>query len=82
VKGAAVMSASKRFLKTREVYWTCPSMHGFSRLLNANIELHQQILPGNPKGLGWPGIAFVLYRDVLICISGLVLFWNRLFAPR
>jgi hypothetical protein len=77
MKGAAVMSASKRFLKTREAYWICPSLHGFSRLIDAPIELHQQILPENPKGLGWPGIAFVLYRDALIAISEIVLFWNR-----
>jgi hypothetical protein len=77
MKGAAVISASKRFLKTREAYWTCPSLHGFSRLIEATIELHQQILPGNPEGLGWPGIAFVLYRDALISISEVALLWNR-----
>ena len=77
MNGVAVLSASKRFLKAREAYWICPSLHGFIRLIDANIELHKQILPGNPKGLGWPGIAYVLYRDVLICISEIVLFWNR-----
>lgn len=78
MKGAAVLSASKRFLKTRESYWICPSPHGFSRLIDANIELHQQILPENPRGLGWPGIAYVLYRDVLIGISEIALLWSRL----
>lgn len=77
MNGAAVLSASKRFLKTREAYWTCPSTHGLSRLLDATIELHEQILPGNPKGLGWPGIAFVLYWKVLNGISEIVLRWKR-----
>lgn len=77
MKGSAVLLASKRFLKTREVYWTCPSTHGLYRLLDANIELHQQILPGNPKGLGWPGVAFVLYRDALIASSEVSLLWSR-----
>lgn len=77
MNGAAILSASKRFLKTREAYWICPSMHGFSRLIDATIELHHQILPKNPRGLGWPGMAFVLYRDVLIAISEIALLWNR-----
>jgi hypothetical protein len=76
MKCAAVLSASKRFLKTQDAFWVCPSIHGFSRLLDAAIELHQQIVPENPK---WPGpyIAYRLLKRVLISISKIVRLWNR-----
>ncbi len=71
-----VLSASSRFINKREAFQMCPSLHGFSRLLDADIELHRQILPEPPK---WQGIeiAFVVYRGVLILISEIVLLWNR-----
>ena len=71
-----VMSASKRFLRTREAVHMFPGLRGFIRYVEAIIELHQQIVPEQPR---WPGslVVFGLYRGGLVVISEATLFWKR-----
>ena len=49
MNGAAVISASRRFLRKREAFWMRPSMHGFSRLVEATIELRQVMIFGRAQ---------------------------------
>jgi hypothetical protein len=45
MKLEAVLSASKKFLITRETVFVLPSMEAFARLIDATIELHHAIVP-------------------------------------
>lgn len=76
MKFKGIVSASKRFLRTREAVHMLPSLRGFIRYVEAIIELHQLIVPEEPR---WPGalVAFGIYRGGLVVVSEAVMFWKR-----
>jgi hypothetical protein len=76
VKFKGIVSASKRFLRTREAVHMLPSRRGLIRHVESIVELHQQIVPEQPR---WPGslVAFGIYRGGLVVVSEAVMFWKR-----
>jgi hypothetical protein len=76
VRFEAVLSASRKFLVTRETMSVFPSLPAFARLLDATIELHHSIDP-DEKGFFWARIAIGLLRLVLEVVGDVSMFWKR-----
>jgi hypothetical protein len=77
-KMAAISSASKRFLVTRETMSVFPSMAAFARLLEADIALHRSIDPED-KRLLRALVAIGLLRLVLKIVGNITLLWKKWF---
>jgi hypothetical protein len=78
VKLDAILSASKKFLKIREAFFTAPSIRGFARIIEATLELHTSFVPEGTKSQG-ALIAFALWRQVLTTTGDVTRFWNKWF---
>ncbi len=76
VRMAAIRSASKRYLVTRETMLVIPSMSAFARLLRADIDLQHSIDP-NKKHPKWALIAIMLLLPVLKVVSNITVFWKK-----
>ena len=78
VKLAAIRSASKKFLVTKETMTVFPSMAAFACLLRATIDLYHAVDP-DEKDLLWSRIAIGLLRLVLEVFCDMTLFWKKWF---
>jgi hypothetical protein len=76
VKLAAILSASKKYLVTRETVFILPSLPAFARLVDATLELHHAIDPEEKESLG-TRIAIGLLRLVLTIVGDVTMFWKR-----
>ena len=76
VRMAAIRSASKRYLVTRETMLVFPSMAAFARLLRADIELQHSIDP-DKKHPKWALLAIMLLLPFLKLVSNITMFWKK-----
>ena len=76
MKAEVILSASKKFLRTRETFYIYPDMRGFAFLVNATVELYEAFDPEGQKSRGVL-IAFALWRLVLTIVSDVTRRWNR-----
>jgi hypothetical protein len=76
MKLAAIVSASKKFLRTREALFAFPGMQAFARLLDATIELHHAIDPEEKQSLG-THIVYRLLRLVLKIVGNVTMFYKK-----
>ena len=76
MKLAAILSASKKFLVTRETMSVFPSMEAFARLIDAAIGLHHAIDPEEKESLG-TRVAYGLLRLALNVVGDITMFWKK-----
>jgi hypothetical protein len=76
VKFAAILAASKNYLRMQETMSVFPCMQSFSRLIGAAIELHHSIDPEEKESMG-ARVAIGLLRLVLTIIGDITMFWKK-----
>ena len=76
VKLAAILSASKKYLVTRETVFILPSLPAFARLVDATLELHHAIDPEEKESLG-TRVAYGLLRLALNVVGDITMFWKK-----
>ena len=76
MKFETVMSASRKFLVTRETMSVFPSLPAFARLLEATIDLHHAMVQEGKETVS-AVIAFRLWRLALTIVGDVTLFWKR-----
>lgn len=71
-----ILSASKKFLRTRETMYVFPSMQAFARLVDATLELHKSFVPEGTSSNS-ALIAYAIWRLVLTTMGDVTRFWNK-----